>query len=63
MLGLRPGLKDSVPYTLLPQYPSQGTRHTVTQAPPPCHLTRPFLYSGFPSIIRMFWILKERKHV
>lgn len=32
-------------------------------SPPPRLLTSPFLYSGFPSIIRIFWILKERKYV
>lgn len=64
MLGLGPGLEHSVlcalspaPFTSLPGHPTH-----FGPAPLPCHLTSPFLYSGFPSIIRMFWILKETKY-
>lgn len=43
-----------------PLYPATLTALPGPPSPQPCFLTSPFLYSGFPSIIRMFWILKER---
>lgn len=54
MLGLGLGFEHSVPCPQLPSHPSQGI-----QLPHPL-LTSPFLYSGFPSIILIFWILKEK---
>lgn len=59
VLGLGPGLWVPGPSTQLPLLPSQGLQSS-SPSPQPCFLTSPFLYSGFPSIIRMFWILKER---
>lgn len=59
-LGLGPGLWGPGPHPQLPLLPFQGIQSSSPN-PQPCFLTSPFLYSGFPSIIRMFWILKEKR--